>query len=971
MTASSGTMSIAGNFSSGGTFNHNNGTYTFTGTGSHTLSGATTWNNLNFSETTNNGTTSTITFPAGVTQTIVGILDMDGLDANDLLTIVSSSAASAATINFTGTSSFTTAGFLSVQDGTVTESSSNVTLPLNPANSTNVSGNTGWFGITVSGTAYSDEGVTALANGTTIKLLINGVAGGTTTVAGGAGAYSISASSAVAVGDILTVFVDGATEDGVTITKADSTSANVTSLNIYQDRLIINDTDDSITLADIDTGNDGDADIITIITNVAAGQIQSGKELYVAASTTFAPGAALDVNGDIEVVATGTLNAAANAVNVAGNFINAGTLTFTAGTDLTFDGTTQTFTPTATAIGADVIINSGSTVTLGSTLNNGTNDLTVAGTLGLNTRTLTTDVISNTGTITLTGNNTLTIGTQDVDSGTWEYTGDTDGTTDTWTIKDFGATDYFNLTINDNDATSDVFDGAAALTVAGALTVTDGAMTMTTNNLTVTGATSVVSTGSLTSTTGTEAFTGAVSTAGTLSLGSGATTMGSTLAVTAGTLTASTTSTAVTGTTTISGGTYTAGTATSTLTGAVTVSGGTLSGSTGTLSLGNNLLMSSGAITLSATPITVAGTTTLSGGTYTPSTATNTHTGAFTISGATYAASAGTRDFNSSVTISSGTMNASSGTMTIAGDFTHSGGTFTHNSGTVTFDPSVSHTITGTSTWNNINFSETSNNSTTSTITFAADQTVVGIADFDGLDANDLLSIRSSSGGVARTLTISGTGNVTSAGFLDIQDSTLTDSGTFAPPVLPASSTDSGNNSNWFTLAGSISIAGNVYTDEGTTAIANGTTVRLLLDGVSDSTTTTSGGTGAYSFSNITAPAGTIIAVHIDGAAEDGVSITNSDGTNITGQYIYQDRLVIKDADDSITLANLNTANDGSDTDVTNIYADGAGAVVASGKKLYIGTATTFAPGAALDSNGSIEIMAQVQHSMLQLMQSM
>ena len=64
---------------------------------------------------------------------------------------------------------------------------------------------------TIAGTAYATDGVTPLADGTTIRLLVNGASAQTTTVSGGAGAYSFDEITIVN-SDVVTVHIDGATE---------------------------------------------------------------------------------------------------------------------------------------------------------------------------------------------------------------------------------------------------------------------------------------------------------------------------------------------------------------------------------------------------------------------------------------------------------------------------------------------------------------------------------------------------------------------------------------------------------------------------------------------------------------------------------------------------------------------------------------------------------------------------------------
>jgi hypothetical protein len=296
----------------------------------------------------------------------------------------------------------------------------------------------------ISGTVYTDEGVTNIGAGKTVNVLVNGVTVGNDDT-DASGNYSVT--GVVADGDIVTVFIDGETEDGVTFAMNDG--ANMTGLNIYQDHAMVLDADDTLTMANINTGNDGDADIITIITDAASGVIQvarnstSVQQLHSHLEQHSIPMVS------IEIISGATLNAAANAVNVADNFINSGTFTHTAGTDLTFDGgDAQTFNPGSGAIGSDVVVSGAGTIVALSTnaLNIGTNDITIdnaTGVLSLAGMNLTADVLANTGTLRLRGSETVTLTTQDTDSGTWEYIGDGDTAADTFTIKDFGATDYY------------------------------------------------------------------------------------------------------------------------------------------------------------------------------------------------------------------------------------------------------------------------------------------------------------------------------------------------------------------------------------------------------------------------------------------------------------------------------------------------------------------------------------------------
>jgi hypothetical protein len=303
-----------------------------------------------------------------------------------------------------------------------------------------------------------------------VKLLVNGLLKKTTTTTGGTGAYTFE--YFFTAGDVVTVFIDGHATDGVTLTRA--TAANMTGIDVYGDRVIVrHENATPLSGADMNTANNADTDITTLYTDGASPVVQSGKELIIWTGKTFTPAITMDIDGHLEIQSGATYNAAANPVTIAGDFINSGTWTHTAGTDLTFDASsgTQSFNPGSSAIGSDIVINnSGSEVSLlTNNLNIGTNDITIGsgGIFSLNGRNITADILSNDGFFRLQGSETVTLTTQDTNSGTWQYVGNGIGTANTYTIKDFGATDYFHLTINDTSASnSETYSLGSALKVA-------------------------------------------------------------------------------------------------------------------------------------------------------------------------------------------------------------------------------------------------------------------------------------------------------------------------------------------------------------------------------------------------------------------------------------------------------------------------------------------------------------------------
>ncbi len=182
----------------------------------------------------------------------------------------------------------------------------------------NSSGGTGGQGIivvtytpiptySISGTVYSDEGVTILASGQTVAASINGVASGSDDI-DGSGQYTIT-DLEFSAGDVLTLYLDGETEKAVTVTVAPE--ADMTGIDLYQNNLIARCDNASCSLNNghLQTAQGSDSDVTDIysISGSNALTVASGKSLFIPSGHTFAP----------------VFN-----VTVGGNFINNGTYTF-------------------------------------------------------------------------------------------------------------------------------------------------------------------------------------------------------------------------------------------------------------------------------------------------------------------------------------------------------------------------------------------------------------------------------------------------------------------------------------------------------------------------------------------------------------------------------------------------------------------------------------------------------------------
>ncbi len=448
--------------------------------------GAATFYNLTIAEDDDAMSTHRVGFLQGVTHTVNGTFTAQG-NAGDVIGIESVDAGG----NFTSTTAFTlnnvngnygtvehiTVEYSTLQDGGVTKSPA-----LNPANSSESVALTspGWFPVpNISGTVFTDQGTTAYTTADTVNVLVNGVTDGTGTINVADGTFSVNLSATPSAADIITVFVDGGAINAATVTRHDG-SVSLSGVNLYQDHLITRSEDGTaLTNANLDTAHDGDADLSALWADAGTTTLTTaaGTTLLVWAGDTYAPEGTVVSTGSLDV--DGTLDASAGVfVNVAGDiaFDAASTFTNTGSTIIANGTTAQSITTNGKALNDFQNANNSAAVTL-------PDALTVSGDMTTNANSITditgnnvtvTGTFAHDGTIQLVGTETVTL-TQDTDSGTFEYVGDGTGSALLVDIIDFGATDYYNLVINDASASNDdTFQLTAALGVANDFTVTDG-----------------------------------------------------------------------------------------------------------------------------------------------------------------------------------------------------------------------------------------------------------------------------------------------------------------------------------------------------------------------------------------------------------------------------------------------------------------------------------------------------------------
>jgi CSLREA domain-containing protein len=368
---------------------------------------------------------------------------------------------------------------------------------------------------------------------------------------------------------------------------------------------------------------------------------------------------------------------------------------------------------------------------------------------------------------------------------------------------------------------------------------------------------------------------------------------------------------------------------------------------TGDLTIAGNWTNTQGTVNANGKTVTFSGngnTQTISGNnTFANLTINHTNAGGVTAAGSTLAVTGlfhlVSGKFTSAtqyhdVQIDNGGTLALSGPISVDGNWTtNSGGVFTPGSNGVSFNGPTGQTITGNTSFYDLTKSvaaaQTFNFTAGSLTTVTHSLTLTGAT-------GQLLSLRSTSTPTLWKLHAPATQTVD---YLNVKDSDA--SGGNA--VAPAHSTDAGNNINW-TFGNTIS--GTIIANHGNGSLLTGKTITLLKNGTSVGTTTTDG-SGVYTFSGVTLASGDKIAVYITSpSTERGATVTLSGTSDITNLNIFQDSLIVRsDSGGSMANSDLGSASDGSG-DLMSVYTVPAGALTTgAGTEILIWNATAFAPG--------------------------
>ena len=396
-----------------------------------------------------------------VTTTVEGTLTLDGQDCDTQIKLRSTSLGSYWYLDVLGSASV---DYVDVQDSNATGSVSAITA----TNSTDSENNVNWSItpgvcgvsiITASGTVYTNEGANHIGGGKTVRVKVNGAGDFATTTASD-GTYYIDTVGIGSEGDVVTAYLDGETENAVTVTRVASTTANIGGLDLYQNRIITRHEDAGpLTIDDLayyDYDDDPEDILFTASSTTDTLTASSTAELFVWSGDTFSTGGAggaislanVDINGTFTATSTQTITVSENWDATGGNFNSASST-------VTFTSTAATTTVTVNDNPFWNLTFNGSGGTWGITDNaTTTNNLTV--TLGTATGTADFAVLGGDA----TGNGTLTFtgGTFTLDG-----TGNFGGTSE-WTFYDLNLGDGTGVATTTSTA-------SASTTITNTLTI--------------------------------------------------------------------------------------------------------------------------------------------------------------------------------------------------------------------------------------------------------------------------------------------------------------------------------------------------------------------------------------------------------------------------------------------------------------------------------------------------------------------
>ncbi len=792
---------------------------------------------------------------------------------------------------------------------------------------TDSSNNINWmFGSnSIGGTAYTDDDEATTLNSKAVTVVVyNGSSQTTyTTTTNGSGVYSIS-NATLASGDIVNVYLNDETEEGVTVLESDG--VDVADLNVYQNHVGVRSQVGVISNADLGNVDDGDDDVkYSVSANDAT--FDSGFELFVFSGSSYTPGGDVTTQGATgDVDMRGTLNAGANTFTISGDWTSsAGTfnpdtsLLKLTGSNKAFNSASWPSRSWNLTIG-DGVNPASVTVSAENWRNVAGNALVVEDNSTL-TLTASFDYLPETGTLTLGTGATLNITTNLTrkidDSSSHISTGGTISGGGTFQYQLVAGSSAAPVTARTYDVDLAIASGdqTAVAVLGGGASLNLGTHDLNlydqnTNN---------GSYGTLDN-SGNIPITAADLNVATSQSGGNLPTK--------------------TGKLICRGATYT-------FTNVTVFSSNTSAPTLDCLTGGESSTWNvSGDVSIDASRthdgVLTAGASTWNvGGNWDNTSTFTAGTSTVTLNGTTSATLASGGSAFNNLAINKTDAADANDNLTVQTDDLTINGTLTVTDGELVQQRSITtgavNLASATSKWTNV-----TNNAN---VTLSGNVSNSGTISFDA-PTGDLVQIRSSVGGTQRNWQGSGTFTMTD---VDVQDQTAI--GGTPANITVTSGTNSGNNINW--LFGSNSIAGIVYTDDDEATTLNNKAITVVVyDGSSQTTyTTTTNGSGAYSVSNVALALGDIVMVYLNDETEEGVTVLESDGADVADLNVYQNHVGVRSQVGTVSNADMGNVDDGDDD--VKYAVSGGNLTLDSGYELYVFSASEFAPGGNVTTQGA------------------
>jgi hypothetical protein len=163
----------------------------------------------------------------------------------------------------------------------------------------------------------------------------------------------------------------------------------------------------------------------------------------------------------------------------------------------------------------------------------------------------------------------------------------------------------------------------------------------------------------------------------------------------------------------------------------------------------------------------------------------------------------------------------------------------------------------------------------------------------------------------------------------------------------------------WDDSAALITVAGNVYSDEGVTVstVCDGVTnnIRLVVAGLTTYDATCNAGTGAFSIANVAFSPFDTLTLYINGETEQAANVTVSPISSIANMHLYENRLIVRHENtDPLTIAQMAVWDSSDDADIpfTAVDAGTDTLTLPANRKLFVWSGKTFEPNGNVTVSG-------------------